>query len=68
MTDSSDYTTCAHETGYTNGSIERGSLQPEENICARTSDNRYALVTIVSMSEQAIQFPATVVWDPQFSS
>lgn len=61
------YATCAQETGYTNGALERGSLKSGENLCVRTSEHRYALVTIVSASDQAVQFRA-VVWDPPFSS
>jgi hypothetical protein len=67
MPATADYTACSHETAYTTGPVERGSLQPDENICVRTSDNRYALVTIVAVSDQAVQFRATV-WDPPFSS
>lgn len=66
-TGSPGYATCAHETAYTDGAVERGSLKPGENLCVRTSEHRYALVTIVSASDQAIQFRA-VVWDPPFSS
>lgn len=67
MTGTPDYTACAQETGYTDGSIERGSLQVGENLCLRTSGHRYALVTIVDVSDQAVQFQATV-WDPPFAS
>jgi DUF1707 SHOCT-like domain len=62
-----DYTACAQETGYTDGSIERGSLQRSENLCVRTSGHRYAFVTIIDVSDQGIQFRATV-WDPPFAS
>ncbi len=61
-----EYATCANETAYTNGSIERGSLQTNENICVRTGGDRFALVTILSAGDEAIQFQATV-WDPPFS-
>ena len=40
--------------------IERGSLQPGDNICVRTGGRHFALVTIVSASEQGVQFQATV--------
>jgi hypothetical protein len=58
-----EYATCARETGYTRGGIERGSLHSGDNICVRTDQDRYALVTIVAADEQAMQFRA-VVWDP----
>jgi hypothetical protein len=67
MTGTPDYTACAQETGYTDGSIERGSLQVGQNLCLRTSGHRYALVTIVDVSDQGVQFRATV-WDPPFAS
>ena len=67
MTGTPDYTACAQETGYTNGAIERGSLQVGENLCLRTSGNRYALVTIDDVNDQGVQFRATV-WDPPFAS
>lgn len=66
MTGSPDYAACARETGYTNGAIERGSLQAGDTICVRTGGRHFALVTIVSASEQSLQFQATV-WDPQIS-
>ena len=67
VTGAPEYATCATETAYTSGGIERGSLRPDENICLRTSEDRFALVTIISTSEQAIQFRATV-WDPPVPS
>lgn len=67
MTGTPDYTACAQETGYTDGSIERGSLQVGTNLCLRTSGHRYALVTIDDVSDQGVQFRATV-WDPPFGS
>jgi len=67
VTGPAQYATCSHETGYTNAALERGSLQPGETICVRTNGNRYALVTITSASDQAVQFRATV-WDPQIAS
>lgn len=67
VTGTPEYATCARETGYTRGGIERGSLQPGETICVRTDQDRYALVTIVSADEQAIRFTA-VVWDPVIPS
>jgi hypothetical protein len=66
VTGSPDYETCANETAYSNESIERGSLQPGETICVRTGGGRFALITIVGASEQAVQFRATV-WDPTIS-
>ena len=62
-----EYVTCARETGYARGGVEIGILQPGDNICVRTNENRYALVTIVTAAEQAIQFRA-VVWDPVIPS
>ena len=67
VTGAPEYATCARETGYTRGGIERGSLRSGENICVRTDQNRYAVVTIVAADEQAIQFRA-VVWDPVIPS
>jgi len=67
VTGAPEYATCARETGYMRGGIELGSLQPDDNICLRTDQNRYALVTIVTAAEQAIQFRA-VVWDPVIAS
>jgi hypothetical protein len=58
------FTTCLHATGYTDSPLERRGLQPGDIICARTDDHRLALITIVSASEQAVEFGATV-WDPQ---
>ncbi len=60
------YATCAQETAYTNGGIERGYLQRDENLCVRTNGNRYAVITIVDVNEQAVEFRATV-WDPPIS-
>jgi Domain of unknown function (DUF1707) len=57
------FTTCFHETGYTNSAIERSGLQPGQTICVRTDGHRLALVTIVSASERSVEFGATV-WDP----
>jgi hypothetical protein len=57
------FATCLHATSYTNTAIERRSLQPGTVICVRTNDHRLALITIVSASEQAVEFGATV-WDP----
>jgi hypothetical protein len=62
VTGAPEYETCAVETGYTRGGIDRGSLQAGENICVRTSEDRYALVTVVGADEQAFEF-RTVVWD-----
>lgn len=67
MAGTPDYTACAQETGYTDGRIERGNLQVGENLCVRTSGHRYALVTIEDVSDQGVQFRATV-WDPPFAS
>jgi hypothetical protein len=67
VTGPAQYATCSHETGYTNAALERGSLHPDETICVRTNGSRYALVTITSVSDQAVQFRATV-WDPQIAS
>ena len=67
VTGAPEYATCARETGYMRGGIELGSLQPDDNICVRTNENRYALVTIVTAAEQAMQFRA-VVWDPVIAS
>lgn len=57
------YSTCAEESGYTRGGIERGSLRQGEQICLRTGENRYAAIKIVSASATEIRLTATV-WDP----
>ena len=62
-----EFATCFHETGYTNSAIEGGSLRPGTTLCVRTEGHRLALVTIVSASEQAVEFGATV-WDPPVPS
>jgi hypothetical protein len=64
---SPQYGTCAQETGYTHGSIERGSLRVGESICTRTNQDRYALITVTSVSEQAVAIDV-VVWDPPVAS
>ena len=46
---------------YTNSAVERGSLQPGQTICVRTNDHRVALVTIVDVSEQAVEFGGNCV-------
>jgi hypothetical protein len=61
------FATCLHETTYTGAPIERGSLQPGQIICVRTDAHRLALITIVSASEHAVEFGATV-WDPPVPS
>ncbi len=66
VTGPAQYATCSRETGYTNSAIERGSLRPGETICVRTTGERYALITIASANDQAVQFRATV-WDPPAS-
>lgn len=58
-----EFATCYAETAYTNSAIERGSLRSGEAMCVRTDGHRLALVTIVTVSEQAVEFGATV-WDP----
>ncbi|WP_214404709.1 DUF1707 SHOCT-like domain-containing protein [Pseudonocardia lacus] len=65
MAGPADYTACSQETAYTNGRIERGSLTAGQDICVRTTGDRFAVVTVVGVSDQAFQFRATV-WDPQF--
>jgi hypothetical protein len=52
---------------YTDAPIERGSVQPGQIICVRTNAHRLALITIVSASEQAVEFGVTV-WDPPVPS
>jgi hypothetical protein len=66
VTGAPEYTTCAGETAYTRGGLELGSIQPGDNICIRTDEKRYAVLTVVAASEQAFQFRA-VVWDPPVS-
>ena len=63
MTGPFEFATCLRETAYADSAIERGSLQPGDALCVRTNGHRLALVTIVSASEQAVEFGATV-WDP----
>jgi hypothetical protein len=62
-----EFATCLHETAYTNSAIEGRSLRPGDTICVRTDGHRFALVTIVDVSEQAVEFGATV-WDPPVPS
>jgi hypothetical protein len=62
-----EYATCARETAYTHGSIERGSLRSDETLCVRTDQNRYALVMSIGASDQAIQLSVTT-WDPPIPS
>lgn len=65
------YATCAEETGYFSDSISVGDLENDlragKKICVRTSQNRYALITLVSVSTSQLVVSATV-WDPQFAS
>ena len=67
MTGPLGFATCLHQTGYTNSAIELRSLQPGDALCVRTNGHRLALVTIVSATEQAVEFGATV-WDPPVPS
>jgi hypothetical protein len=67
VTGAPEYATCARETAYTAGGLERASLQPGDNICVRTDGNRYALLTVVAAGERAFRFRA-VVWDPPIPS
>jgi len=62
-----EFATCFLETAYSNAAIERGSLQPGDTMCVRTNGHRFVLVTIVDVSEQAVEFGATV-WDPPVPS
>jgi hypothetical protein len=57
------FATCLRETRYTDSAIELPNLQPGDSLCVRTNGHRLALVTIVSATEQAVEFGATV-WDP----
>ena len=62
-----EFATCFHETAYSNAAIERGSLRPGDTMCVRTDGHRFVIVTIVDVSEQAVEFGATV-WDPPVPS
>ena len=62
-----EFATCFEEDAYTNSAIERGGLRPGDTLCVRTDRHRLALVTIVDVSEQAVEFGATV-WDPPVPS
>jgi len=64
---SPEFATCFEEDAYTNSAIERGGLRPGDTLCVRTDGHRLALVTIVDVSEQAVEFGATV-WDPPVPS
>lgn len=63
------YATCAEETNYSPTSIAQGDLQADlqggKKICVRTDGNRYALLTLISVSADQIEFAATV-WNPPF--
>jgi hypothetical protein len=61
------FAACLHEAAYTNSVIERGNLRPGDTICVRTNGHRLGLVTIVEVSDQAVEFGATV-WDPPVPS
>lgn len=61
------YSTCAKETGYQNNQPAIGDLQNGEEICIRTSGNRYAVVKILSATANELDFTVTV-WDPPFTS
>ena len=58
-----EFATCFHETAYTTSPIARESLKPGATLCVRTNGHRLALVTIVDVTDQAIDF-GTTVWDP----
>jgi hypothetical protein len=65
------YATCAEETAYSHNGILEGDLQKivnaHEKICVRTDQNRYALLSVLSVSSAEIEFTATV-WDPPFAT
>lgn len=65
------YATCAQETDYSSTSIAQGNLQADlqagKKICVRTDGNRYALLTIISVSTNQLEFSA-IAWDPPFQS
>ena len=49
------------------GPSSAGACSPATTICVRTNGRRFALVTIVDVSEQAVEFGVTV-WDPPVPS
>jgi hypothetical protein len=69
--DAAGYATCAEETAYSHNSIPEGDLQKDmqahDKICVRTDQNRYALLTIISVSPTEVEFAVTT-WDPPFAT
>ena len=63
MTGPLQFATCVNETADATAVIERADLRPGDAICVPTNGRRFALVTIVDVSEQAVEFGATV-WPP----
>jgi hypothetical protein len=64
---SADYEICSTATGYRT-SLDLREAQPGMNLCVRTSENRYALVTIKKIVggedlRRQVQL-GVVVWDP----
>jgi hypothetical protein len=56
--------TCFRETAYTDSAIKRGSVHPGDSMCVRTDGHRLALVTIFAVSEETVEFGATVCDPP----
>ncbi|SDG82462.1 DUF1707 domain-containing protein [Pseudonocardia oroxyli] len=65
MSGPADYAACTQATAYATGSVERGGLTPGKQFCVRTTEDRFAVVTVEGTTEQAFQFSVTV-WDPRF--
>ena len=67
VTGAPEYATCARETGYSREGVRRENLEPGDNICLRTDEDRCALITVVDATEQAIRFRA-ITWEPVIPS
>jgi hypothetical protein len=62
------YETCAIQSGYTGEAINGTNLRTGTSACVRTSEKRYALITItklVTNPARQVQLEVTV-WDPPF--
>jgi len=61
----SSYSTCAQETDYANSGWALPKLRKGDEYCVRTTEQRFALVKIISASSAQLAFTVTV-WDPPY--
>jgi hypothetical protein len=63
------YETCSNATAYSEGGVSRNEAKPGMKLCARTSEKRYAFITIKKLLPKdypkEIQLDVTV-WNPPF--